>query len=160
MRRILKAPLLSVSLFALWLVLNQSLTAGHLALAFMIAVAVPWISAPLRPLAVRIRRPRVLLRLILAVGLDVMASNLQVARGIVRRRPLRPAFVKVPLDLREVHGLAALATITTVIPGTVWSELAPDGSALLLHVFNVDDEAAFIAHFRDRYERPLMEIFE
>ena len=32
--------------------------------------------------------------------------------------------------------------------------------ALLLHVFDVDDEAAFIAHFKSRYERPLQEIFE
>ncbi|MND08945.1 putative monovalent cation/H+ antiporter subunit E [compost metagenome] len=50
--------------------------------------------------------------------------------------------------------------ITTIIPGTVWSELAGDRSALLLHVFDVEDEAAFVAEFKDSYERPLMEIFE
>jgi multicomponent K+:H+ antiporter subunit E len=50
--------------------------------------------------------------------------------------------------------------ITTVVPGTVWSELALDRSVLLLHVFDLDDEAAFIEHFKDTYERPLMEIFE
>jgi multicomponent K+:H+ antiporter subunit E len=56
--------------------------------------------------------------------------------------------------------LAALAVITALVPGSVWAELAPDRSALLLHVFDVDDEAAFIAHFKSRYERPLQEIFE
>jgi len=56
--------------------------------------------------------------------------------------------------------LASLAMITAVVPGTVWAELATDRSALLLHVFDVDDEAAFIAHYKSRYERPLQEIFE
>jgi multicomponent K+:H+ antiporter subunit E len=66
----------------------------------------------------------------------------------------------VPLDLHDAHGLAALAMISAVIPGTVWSELAPDRSALLMHVFDLEDEAAFIQHFKNDYERPLKEIFE
>ena len=49
--------------------------------------------------------------------------------------------------------------VTTVVPGTVWSELALDRSALLLHVFDLDDEAAFIARYKARYEHPLLEIF-
>lgn len=35
-----------------------------------------------------------------------------------------------------------------------------DRSVLLLHVFDLEDEAAFIEHFKHTYERPLMEIFE
>jgi len=31
---------------------------------------------------------------------------------------------------------------------------------LLLHLFDVDDEEAYVRYFKDRYERPLMEIFE
>ena len=57
-------------------------------------------------------------------------------------------------------GSMALAMINAVIPGTVWSELAPDRSALLLHVFDLADEAAFIAHYKADYEHPLWEIFE
>jgi len=68
--------------------------------------------------------------------------------------------VRVPLALRNPHALASLAMITAVVPGTVWAEMATDRSALLLHVFDVDDEAAFIAHYKSRYERPLQEIFE
>jgi multicomponent K+:H+ antiporter subunit E len=50
--------------------------------------------------------------------------------------------------------------ITTIVPGTVWSELARDRSMFLLHVFDLADEAEFVAHFKHRYERPLLEIFE
>jgi len=66
----------------------------------------------------------------------------------------------VPLDVRNVHALAALALITTIVPGTVWSELAPDRSRLLLHVFDSADDASFVAHYKARYEQPLQEIFE
>jgi multicomponent K+:H+ antiporter subunit E len=50
--------------------------------------------------------------------------------------------------------------ITTIVPGTVWCELAVDRRTLLLHVFDVDDEAAFVARYKSRYERPLLEMFE
>jgi multicomponent K+:H+ antiporter subunit E len=62
--------------------------------------------------------------------------------------------------LHDANGLAALAIITTVVPGTVWSELAVDRSALLLHLFDVDDEQAYVSYFKQRYEKPLTEIFE
>ena len=68
--------------------------------------------------------------------------------------------MRVPLDLDDANGLAVLAVITTIVPGTVWCELAVDRSALLLHVFDLDDEDAFVARYKARYERPLMEIFE
>jgi len=162
MKRLLPAPLLSAALFALWLLLNQQFAPGHLLLAAVLAIAVPLVCAPLRPLPVRVRRPGVALRLVGIVACDVVVSNLDVAWGVLRagRRPPRSAFVRIPLDLRDANGLAALAVITTIVPGTVWSELALDRSAFLLHVFDLADEAAFVAHFKARYERPLMEIFE
>lgn len=162
MKRLFPAPLVSASLFALWLVLARSWGPGHVVLAALVAVIVPILSAPLRPLPVRIRRPLVILRLIMTVGYDVIMSNLQVARGVLHlgRRPPHSEFVRIPLDLHDTHGLAALAMITTVVPGTVWSELAADRSVMLLHVWDFEDEEDFVRHFKARYERPLREIFE
>lgn len=113
---------------------------------------------PLRPSGPAVRRPLVLARLVLRVGRDVVVSGLQVARGVMTKRRPRAEFVRVPLDLRDSHALAALAIITSVVPGTVWCELAPDCSAVLLHVFEPGDEAEFIARFKSSYERPLLEI--
>ena len=162
MRRWLPAPLLSAGLLALWLLLNRSASAGHVLLGLAIAVAMPHLVAPVRPPAGPMRRPLVLAALVLRVGGDVVRSGLAVAQGVLRahRRPPRGRFVTVPLALRDAHALAALAVITAVVPGTVWSELAVDRSAVLLHVFDLDDEAAFIEHYKRRYEAPLKEIFE
>ncbi|RYY59396.1 MAG: Na+/H+ antiporter subunit E, partial [Comamonadaceae bacterium] len=92
----------------------------------------------------------------------VIASALQVTRGVLnsRRNPPRAYFVVVPIELRDSFALAALATITTVVPGTVWTELSRDRSELLLHVFDTADEATFVRDFKTRYEQPLKEIFE
>ncbi|MHB1329190.1 MAG: Na+/H+ antiporter subunit E [Gemmatimonadales bacterium] len=161
-RRLLPAPLLSASLLALWLLLARSASIGQVILGLALAVAVPLVNVNLRLSNVRVRRPLVIVHFILRVGHDVLRSNLDVARGILlwRRRPPSARFVVIPLDLRDPVGLAALSMVTTVVPGTVWSELARDRSALMLHVWDVPDDAAFIARFKARYEKPLRAIFE
>ncbi len=162
MKRWLPSPWLSLGIFFGWLLLNNSLSPGQMLLGLAVAIVIPLLMAPLRPTPGPLRHWRKLTILILRVGRDVLRSAFDVACGVARTgtRPPRGAFVVVPLELRDTHALAALAMITTVVPGTVWSELAPDRSALMLHVFDLDDEAAFIAHFKNDYERPLKEIFE
>ncbi|HMN74958.1 MAG TPA: Na+/H+ antiporter subunit E [Burkholderiaceae bacterium] len=162
MKRWLPSPWLSLGLFGGWLLLTRSLGIGQMLLGLGVAVAMPLLARPLRPTPGPLRRLDVLARLIARVGLHVLTSALQVGVGVVRarRHPPHGVFVVLPLDLRDPHALAALAMITTVIPGTVWSELAPDSSALLLHVFDLDDEAAFIVQFTADYVHPLKEIFE
>jgi multicomponent K+:H+ antiporter subunit E len=160
--KLLPTPWLSLALLAGWLLLTRSFSLGQALLGGVAAIAIPLLLAPLRPRPLPLKRPGVLLRLVLRVGRDVVRSALQVAGGIVRAgsRPPRGTFVRVPLELRDEHALAALAMITTVIPGSIWSELAADRSALLIHVFDLDDEAAFIAHLKADYEHPLKEVFE
>ena len=162
MKRLFPAPYLSLVLFGLWLLLNHSLSPGHLLIGALLGVFGPVWSASLRPSPVTLHNLPVAIRLTLVVGRDVIRSNLDVAACIwrSRRRPPRSVFVRIPLALRDANGLAALAIITTVVPGTIWSELAMDRSAMLLHLFTVDDEDAYVRYFKERYEKPLMEIFE
>ena len=160
-KRFVPAPLLSAALLALWLALTREVSVGQVLLGLALALVVPVATAKLRPTPVRVRRPLTVARFILTVGRDVLVSNFAVAWGVVAwRQTLRAGFVIIPLELRDPHGLAALAMVTTVVPGTVWSEIALDCSALMLHVWDVEDEEAFVARFKARYEQPLREIFE
>lgn len=161
-RRLLPSPVLSLGLLSLWLLLNDSLAPGHWLMGAALGLAVPLMTRSLRPTPVRLRRPAVAWRLFWRVGLDVLLSNWRVLRGTLAppRKVPRGGFVVVPLDLRDPTGLAVLAAIMCVIPGTIWSELALDRSALLVHVFDLSDPEADIALLKSRYERPLMEIFE
>ncbi|HEX6272161.1 MAG TPA: Na+/H+ antiporter subunit E [Polyangiaceae bacterium] len=161
-RRLLPAPLTSAVLLVLWLVLARGVSPGQVLLGLLLALVVPVVASKLRPPAVRVRRPLVVVRFIARVGYDVVRSNFEIARDVVTGRWRRPQskFVIVPLELSDPVGLAALSMVTTVVPGTVWSEIALDRSKLLLHVWNVGDEDTFVARFKARYEKPLREIFE
>jgi multicomponent K+:H+ antiporter subunit E len=159
--KLVPVPLLSAALWALWIALARSTSPGQVLVGLALAIAVPLLTANLRPTRVSVRRPLVAVRYLLRITGDVVVSNLQVARGVVAWRPPRSRFVLVPLDLRDPVGLAVLSMVTTIVPGTVWSELALDRSGLLLHVWDLgDDEAGFVATFKARYEAPLREIFE
>lgn len=160
--KLVPAPLTSALLWALWLALERATTMSQVLLGLGLALVVPRVTSKLRPTAVRVHHPLVALRFVLTVVSDVVRSNFEVAWGVMRwpwRRP-HSKFVIIPLELRDPVGLAALAVVTTIVPGTVWSELALDRSALLLHVWDVGDEARFVARFKARYVEPLKEIFE
>jgi multicomponent K+:H+ antiporter subunit E len=162
MKKLFPAPLISLGLFVMWLLLNHSVSAGHMILALLLALGLPVLFKELRPQKVRVRHLGTALRLCFAVMVDTTQSNIAVVRFLLlpsqRRHP--PAFVKIPLELRDPNALAVLAMIVCITPGTVWAELSLDRSPLMLHVLEVDDAQAVIDHVKTRYERPLMEIFE
>jgi multicomponent K+:H+ antiporter subunit E len=157
----LPAPLLSATLFVVWLLLNNTLDPAHLVLGALLAVVVPWFTDRLRPDKPRLRRPQAIVRLALVVLWDIVLSNIEVARRILGpESAIKPRFVWIPLALTDPHALASLAGIITMTPGTLSADLSPNRRHLLVHAFNVDDEPALIAQIKSRYEAPLKEIFE
>ena len=159
MGRLLPAPLLSAVLFVAWLLLNGA-SSGHLALALVFAVSVPWFTERFRPERPRLRAWRPALRLGFTVLWDILVSNVQVAWLILGpERRIQPRFVWLPLAIRDPHGIASLAGIITMTPGTLSADLTEDRRFLLVHALNVSDEAALIASIQTRYEEPLRRIF-
>jgi len=159
--RLLPYPVLSALIFVVWLVANQSISAGHVLLALVVAVAVPWMVRPFREPVARIRSWTAVLRLGLIVLWDIVLSNIQLARLILGSEArLRPRFVWIALDARDEHAIVALAGIITMTPGTLSCDLSDDRRHLLVHAFSNDDPAALAAGIKTRYEKPLREIFE
>lgn len=157
------SPTLVLCLTALWLLLQQTLAPGQIVLGATLALLLAWASSRLRPLRARLRRLDLAAMLMLVVLTEIVRSNISVARivlGLVRDREVRSGFVQIPLQLRDPHGLAALAAIITATPGTVWSGLSPENDCLTLHILDLQDEQESIRHIKDRFERPLMRIFE
>ncbi len=159
MSRLLPYPLLAVALLAMWLLLN-GLSLGHVALGSVIAVAASNVTAALEPARSRIRRWHLIPKLVAIVLFDVWRSNVAVARLILFPGQNRrvSGFVVVPLELRDPAALAILASILTCTPGTAWVEYDSSANKLLLHVFDLVDEAHWIDLIKNRYERLLLEI--
>lgn len=155
--------LLIATLVVSWLLLNQTLAPGHIVLGLALALALAWATRNLRPIQPRLRRLNVAAALVPILLVDIVKSNVDVARivlGLRRGSDVRSGFVKIPMTMRDPHGLAVLAVIVTSTPGTVWVDLSPDGTALTLHVLDVGNEERWIDLIKNRYERRLMEIFE
>jgi multicomponent K+:H+ antiporter subunit E len=163
MRRWLPAPLVSASLLLMWLMLNQTLQPAHWLLGGVLAIVAPLLARPLQPHGhARLRRPRALLRLLGFSAIEIVRSCFNVAQIIVLRRSadVNSRFIRVPLALKSPHGLALLSCLINSTPGTVWVEILPDKHELLLHVFDLHDEAWWIDTIKTRYEQPIIEVFE
>lgn len=161
MRRV--PPVMAVVLLAIWLLLNNAVDLPSVVLGALLSIALLLAAARLRPLRPRMRRASVAIRLIFTVLADVMRSNISVGRvilGLAHSQQVRSAFIEVPLDLSDPHGLAALAMIITCTPGTIWANLTADRRVLTVHVLDLVDEALWVRTIKQRYERPLMEVFE
>ena len=159
--RLLPSPLLSLLLAVIWPVLNQSWSLGHLLLGALLAILIPIFTERLRADRPVLRRPGVMLRLFFIVLKDIITSNIDVARLILgRESAIRPGFVWVPLSIDDPHGIVLLAGIITMTPGTLSADVSADRRYLLVHAFNINDQAELIAGIKARYEAPLMEIFK
>ncbi|HVR48779.1 MAG TPA: Na+/H+ antiporter subunit E [Pseudorhodoferax sp.] len=162
MKRLVPSPPLSLTLFVVWLLLHQSMDASTLLSGALLGLVVPLITQSLRPATVRMRRPAVAVQLAGAAVADMLVSAKNVAWLILTRRNVRlnGYFVVVPLELRDPNGLAVLAMIMCLTPGTAWGELSLDRTKLLIHVFDLVNEDEFIVRLKTRYERPLLDIFQ
>jgi len=153
---------LFILLLVLWLVLNESVAPADVLLGAGIALLGAAVFARLEPKAARVRRPAAIARLVGTFITDMVRSNFAVARIVLGfgGRKRTAGFLTVPLELRHPAGLAVLACIVTSTPGTSWVRYEPAEGRLTIHVLDLVDEEAWIALFKGRYERRLMEIFE
>lgn len=168
----LPTPYRSLLLFIVWLLLNQSAAPIHLFFGLLLALMIPWLCYRLRDPQPLIQRPLLALRYTLRVISDIVTANAEVAVLILGPvKKLRPAFVRVPLDLQHNLPLTILACTVSMTPGTVSADIYPSVESLepdeplpqrwlLIHVLDLEDEAALIATIKARYEAPLKEIFQ
>jgi len=161
MKRWLPQPRTSLVLLVVWLALNNTVHPAHLLLGGLLAGIIPlWTSR----FAVSATYPTQLLTVVVLSGIvliDILKSNLDVARLILgREADIQPDFVWIPLEVTDTYAKTALAGIITMTPGTLSVDFSADGKYLLVHALHVTDKAQLIKDIKARYELPLKEIFE
>lgn len=160
MSKWLPSPLLSLVLALFWLVLNQTLDILHLVFGVILGVLLPLWVAPLRPLKTNVRNIWTAIRLGFWALKEITRSCYQVSHIILfSGNNVNSAFIRVPLDLKDPTGLAVLSCLINCTPGTVWIEVDQATHELVLHVFDLQDTDWWIATVKERYEKPLMQIF-
>jgi multicomponent K+:H+ antiporter subunit E len=163
-RRWLPHPLLSVLLAVCWLWLNNTLEPGHVLLGAGLGVGIPYLTRRFWPEPLAIRHPLRVVEYAAVVLYDIVVANLEVAAIILGPLSrLRPAFVRVPLDLRTDFAVTVLASTVTLTPGTVSVEIEDDGTGrrvLVVHALRCLDPEGMSRAIKQRYERRLKEILE
>lgn len=160
-RWLLPHPFLTLFLAIVWTLLQNNVSAGMVVFGVILGIIIPRSTAvwwPDSPRAFRLTR---MIPYVFLVLWDILVANIQVA-WIVLTRPnakLRPAWVAVPLELRQPEAITILAGTITLTPGTVSADLSDEGHSLLVHILDTDDPDAVRAQIKDRYERRLLGIF-
>jgi multicomponent K+:H+ antiporter subunit E len=146
----------------MWLLLNGTFTIAQAIVGSLVAFAAVRARVLLQPPSIRLHRPLVAVTLVGIVIGDIVRSNVAVAAIVLgRRNPIRASgFVDIPLDTRNPAALAALACIITATPGTAWAGYDTQSNTLTMHVLDLVDREESARSIKERYERPLMEIFE
>lgn len=159
-RRLFPSIPQSITVFAFWLLMAEDYGPGTLAMAAILAWAMPQVAARLEREFARLGGLAVLVPLGIRLLGDIVVANVTVARQVLGpEKRLRSGFVWVPLELTNIHGISALASIITLTPGTVSAELSEDRKYLLIHCLDVDDPQAMIADIKRRYEMPMRKVF-
>ncbi|GGC65853.1 Na+/H+ antiporter subunit E [Marinobacter halophilus] len=160
LQRWLPHPLFTGFLVLLWLLMNQ-FSFAHLLLGSVLAVVISLVTQPFWPERSRVKYPGKLLVYLGRLLLDILKSNLVVARRILfQSDDLKPGFFTYPLSLTDDFAVTMLASTISLTPGTVSAHYDREGRTLLIHCLHLDDEEALIQDIHRRYELPLQEIFD
>jgi multicomponent K+:H+ antiporter subunit E len=160
MSRLFPHPLLSGVLVILWLLLVNSLSLGSWIMGLFLGWGIPRLCTRMWFENARPRHGWTTVRLLLRVTKDALIANIQVAALVLGPTGrLKPAFIEVPVDIRDELGLTLLMSIISLTPGTVSAELSEDHSRILVHALSEENPEQLIHSIKTRYEQPLMEIF-
>lgn len=158
--RMFPMPFHSMLLFVIWLLLNNSLSAGHILLATILAIIIPWAVSSMTTERPRIKKPMLAISYVFLVLKDIVSANFSVALLVVGPlKKLSPGFVAVPLDIETELGITLLASTVSLTPGTVSAEISEDHIWLYVHALHLENPEELIAEVKTRYEAPLKEIF-
>ncbi|MDX1351799.1 MAG: Na+/H+ antiporter subunit E [Thiomicrorhabdus sp.] len=161
MRKFLPHPILSLVLWFVWLLLNNTVAPGHMVLGAILAIIIPLLTSAFWPEKVCIKQPFTLFKFIFIVLWDIMVANIVVAKLILgNKAKLQPCFLHIPLDLEHSLAISLLANTISLTPGTVSCDLSEDKKTLLVHGLHEEDPQASIAMIKQRYEQPLKKVFE
>lgn len=162
LHRLFPHPYLTLLLTLVWLLLVNGVSLNSILFGLFLGIVIPFVTRPYWPDRPALRHPLKIAEYMLVVLWDIIVANVVVA-GIVLFKPnakRRPAWVRIPLDLRKPEAITMLAGTITMTPGTLSADLSAEGHSLLVHCLDAEDPDAIRDEIKTRYEARLMEIFE
>jgi multicomponent Na+:H+ antiporter subunit E len=140
----------------LWVALTERYTASNFALGLGLANVALRFG---RGGGSRIRRTGLALRFVAFFTKEVVVSALRVAQEVLRPRPrMRPAIVRVPLQVETDGQITLLAILITLTPGTLALDVTPDRRTLIVHAMFAADADRVRRDIQLGFERRILEL--
>jgi multicomponent K+:H+ antiporter subunit E len=156
--RWLRHPVYATILALAWMVLQERLTLGDFVMGYALATLIIYLCRYFWTEKVWVRRPGMALRLALTFAREIVVANLQVAWIVIQPRiEITPAFLVLPLKLRDDLLITTLGNMITLTPGTLTVDVAPDRSGLFVHCLSAPDVDAVRRQIKQQFEAPLAE---
>ncbi len=160
-RWLMPHPFLTLILAIVWTLLQNEISAGMVVFGIILGIIIPWMTSiwwPDTPKGFRLGK---MTAYSFIVMWDIIVANIQVAWIVltVPNSKLKPAWIVVPLRLKQPEAITVLAGTITLTPGTVSADLSDEGHSLLVHVLHTDDPDSVRDEITTRYEQRLLEIF-
>ncbi len=158
---LLPHPLLTFLLAVVWILLQNQVSAGMVVFGIILGIIIPRGTSIWWPDTPKGFRMGKMVRYSVMVIWDIFVANVQVAWIVltVPNAKLKPAWIVIPLELRQPEAITVLAGTITLTPGTVSADLSDAGHSLLVHVLHTDDPDGVRDEIITRYQDRLKEIF-
>ncbi|MEM1288154.1 MAG: Na+/H+ antiporter subunit E [Pseudomonadota bacterium] len=84
---------------------------------------------------------------------ELVKASVDVAIAVLSdKQKLRPAIVAVPLDLNTDMGIATLANLVSLTPGTTSMHVSDNRKTLYVHVLDRESDEEVIRSIKDTFE--------
>lgn len=152
--------LLHLVLALLWVALSGQWSLSGLALGWILAYGVLWLTHPHGAGTYFARVPRIL-RAILVFLWEIVLANLRVTYHVLAPlERMRPGIVGVPLDIESDAAITMLANAITLTPGTLSLDVSSDRRTLYVHGMRVGDPVSFRQEIKSVLEKHVKEVCE
>ena len=101
-----------------------------------------------------------------AVGLfgfllyELVLANIRLTVDVVRpRQTMRPAVIRLPLDVTSDAEILMLSALINLTPGSVALDVSDDRKTMYVHVMHMDTPDASRAEIKNGFERRVLELF-
>ncbi len=85
--------------------------------------------------------------------IELVKASVDVAIAVLSdKQKLRPAIVAVPLDLRTDMGIATLANLVSLTPGTTSMHISDDRKTLYVHVLDRESDEQVVRGIKQTFE--------
>lgn len=114
---------------------------GLFVLGFLVSITII-VVFPMPPISPGFRmRPLQTVWMVSHISWQMVLASIQVTRQIFQRETVKSSVIKMPLRTDSDLMLVCTAIVTTVIPGSVIIEVAPEEHVMFVHFLGAKDEA-------------------